>query len=230
MARPITLFTGQWADLPFVDVARLAAGWGYDGLEIACWGDHLDPWRWDDEEYVAGKLALLETFVKERPLPSEGGTLGGVAGEGTGTVTVDDAAVFLGRFTGGALATFEATRFALGRKNAIRIEINGSAGSLAFDFEDMNVLEFFDGSEPAETAGFRRIVVTEPEHPYVEAWWPAGHGLGYEHGFTHQVVDLVTAIAKGDDPAPSFADGLQVQRVLDAVERSAADNSAFTEI
>ena len=83
---------------------------------------------------------------------------------------------------------------------------------------------------PAETAGFRRILVTEPEHPYVAAWWPAGHGLGYEHGFTHQVVDLVTAIAQGEDPVPSFADGLQVQRVLDGVERSAADNSAFTEI
>jgi predicted dehydrogenase len=189
----------------------------------------------DLTQYITGQTltgvsALLETFVKERPLPSEGGTLGGVAGEGTGTVTVDDAAVFLGRFTGGALATFEATRFALGRKNAIRIEINGSAGSLAFDFEDMNVLEFFDGTEPAEFAGFRRILVTEPEHPYVAAWWPAGHGLGYEHGFTHQVVDLVTAIGEGTDPAPSFADGLQVQRVLDAVERSAANNSTFTEI
>jgi predicted dehydrogenase len=189
----------------------------------------------DLTQYITGQTltgvsALLETFVKERPLPSEGGTLGGVAGEGTGTVTVDDAAVFLGRFTGGALATFEATRFALGRKNAIRIEINGSAGSLAFDFEDMNVLEFFDGTEPAEFAGFRRILVTEPEHPYVAAWWPAGHGLGYEHGFTHQVVDLVTAIGEGTDPAPSFADGLQVQRVLDAVECSAANNSAFTEI
>jgi predicted dehydrogenase len=179
---------------------------------------------------ITGVSALLETFVKERPLPAASGTLGGTAGEGTGTVTVDDAAVFLGRFTGGALATFEATRFALGRKNGIRIEINGSAGSLAFDFEDMNVLQFFDGSEPAETAGFRRILVTEPEHPYVAAWWPAGHGLGYEHGFTHQVVDLVTAIAKGDDPAPSFADGLRVQRVLDAVERSAATHSTWTQI
>ena len=117
-----------------------------------------------------------------------------------GEVTVDDAAVFLGRFTGGALATFEATRFALGRKNAIRIEINGSAGSLAFDFEDMNVLQFFDGTEPAEIAGFRRIIVTEPEHPYVAAWWPAGHGLGYEHAFTHQVVDLVNAIAARRGP------------------------------
>jgi predicted dehydrogenase len=179
---------------------------------------------------LTGVSALLETFVKERPLPASEGSLSGVAGQGTGRVTVDDAAVFLGRFDGGALATFEATRFALGRKNAIRIEVNGSRGSLAFDFEDMNVLHLYDGDEPAATAGFRRIVVTEPEHPYVGAWWPAGHGLGYEHGFTHQVVDLVTAIAKGEDPTPSFADGLQVQRVLDAVERSAAARSVWTEI
>ncbi len=181
-------------------------------------------------ETLTGVSALVETFVKKRPLPASSGKLGGVGGEGMGEVTVDDAAVFLGRFTGGALATFEATRFALGRKNAIRIEVNGSAGSLAFDFEDMNVLQFFDGAEPAATAGFRRIVVTEPEHPYVAAWWPAGHGLGYEHGFTHQVVDLVNALAAGEQLTPSFADGLQVQRVLDAVERSAADRSTWTEI
>jgi predicted dehydrogenase len=189
----------------------------------------------DLTQYVTGQRltgvsALLETFVEERPLPASAGSLSGVAGEGMGTVTVDDAALFLGRFDGGALASFEATRFALGRKNAIRIEVNGSRGSLAFDFEDMNVLHFFDGDEPATTAGFRRIIVTEPGHPYVGAWWPAGHGLGYEHGFTHQVVDLVTAIAKGEDPTPSFADGLQVQRVLDAVERSAANTSSWTEI
>src|SRR4051795_2665086 len=179
---------------------------------------------------LTGVSGMLETFVKERPLPAEAGSLSGTAGEGAGQVTVDDAALFLGRFTGGALASFEATRFALGRKNAIRIEINGSGGSLAVDFEDMNVLHFFDGNDAAATAGFRRIVVTEPEHPYVAAWWPAGHGLGYEHGFTHQVVDLVTAIAKDQDPTPSFADGLQVQRVLAAVERSAENRSTWTEI
>ena len=179
---------------------------------------------------ISGVSGLLETFVKERPLPAESGKLSGVGGSEMGTVTVDDAAAFLARFDGGALGVFEATRFATGRKNAIRIEINGSEGSLAFDFEDMNVLHFHDATEPAATAGFRRIVVTEPEHPYVGAWWPAGHGLGYEHGFTHQVVDLLTAIAKDEDPTPSFADGLQVQRVLDAVERSAADRSTWTSI
>ena len=145
-------------------------------------------------------------------------------------MTVDDAAIFLGRFDGGALATFEATRFAAGRKNSIRIELNGSLGSLAFDFEDMNVLNFYDNTEESATAGFRRILVTEPVHPYVAAWWPPGHLLGYEHAFTHQVVDLVNALADGTDPAPSFADGLQVQRVLAAVEASAAKDSVWTEV
>ncbi len=191
----------------------------------------------DLTQHITGQLLTevsgrLETFVKERPVAAEAGSvggLGGAAGQGRGPVTVDDAAVFIARFTGGALGVFEATRFATGRKNGIRIEINGSAGSLAFDFEDMNVLQFFDASEPDETAGFRRIIATEPSHPYVAAWWPPGHGLGYEHGFTHQVVDLVTAIAEGVQPAPSFADGLQVQRVLAAVETS-SDTRSWQEV
>ncbi|NEE03607.1 Gfo/Idh/MocA family protein [Phytoactinopolyspora halotolerans] len=187
-------------------------------------------------EPITGVAAMMETFVPRRPLPGDGSgvaTLGGhVTGDDVpmGDVTVDDAAVFLARFGGGALATFEATRYATGRKNAIRIEINGSEGALAFDFEDMNVLHFYDATEDAQTAGFRRILVTEPEHPFVAAWWPPGHLLGYEHGFTHQMVDLVNAIADGRDPEPSFADGLRVQRVLAAVEHSAAKDSAWTEI
>jgi predicted dehydrogenase len=93
----------------------------------------------------------------------------------------------------------------------------------------MNVLEYYDARDDAQVAGFRRILATEPTHPYVEAWWPPGHGLGYEHGFTHQVVDLVTAIAGGTDPSPSFADGLQVQQVLAAVE-SSSDSRTWQEI
>ncbi|HUQ55617.1 Gfo/Idh/MocA family oxidoreductase [Lentzea sp.] len=174
---------------------------------------------------VAEVSGTLETFVTQRPLASEHSGLSGTASEESGPVTVDDAALFLARFAGGALASFEATRFANGRKNALRIEVNGSAGSLAFDFEDMNVLQFFDGTEDSAVAGFRRIVVTEPEHPYVAAWWPAGHGLGYEHAFTHQAVDFVRAVAEGTDPTPTFADGLQVQRVLAAVETSAASRT-----
>ena len=179
----------------------------------------------DLTQYITGDTigevsARLETFVKERPVAAEHSGLAGTAGAERGPVTVDDAAVFLATFRSGALGVFEATRFATGRKNAIRIEINGSLGSLAFDFEDMNLLHYYDATEDSRTAGFRRILATEPDHPYVAAWWPPGHLLGYEHGFTHQVVDLVTAIAEGADPTPSFADGLQVQRVLAAVETS----------
>jgi predicted dehydrogenase len=112
----------------------------------------------------------------------------------------------------------------------MRIEVNGSRGSLAFEFESMNELSFYDGTEDSETAGFRRILVTEPSHPYVGAWWPPGHLLGYEHSFTHEVVDLVNDIAAGVDPSPSFADGLQVQRVLAAVEASANADSAWREV
>jgi predicted dehydrogenase len=178
-------------------------------------------------ESLVGVSGILETFVRERPVAASSSGLSGEAGEGTGPVTVDDAALFFGRMSGGGLASFEATRFAAGRKNAIRLEINGTRGSLAFDFEDMNLLHFFDDTEESTTAGFRRIVVTEPDHPYTGAWWPPGHGLGYEHGFTHQVVDLVEDLAAGRQPTPSFADGLAVQRVLDAVERSSETGSGW---
>jgi predicted dehydrogenase len=176
---------------------------------------------------LTGVSALTETFVKERPLVASSGSLAATAGEGTGVVDVDDAAVFIARTDGGALATFEATRFAAGRKNAIRIEINGSKGSVAFDFERMNEFEFHDHTLPGAEAGFRRILATEPEHPHLDAWWPAGHGLGYEHTFTHEVVEFARAVAAGTAPSPSYEDGLYVQRVLDAVERSAAAGAGW---
>ncbi|WP_180903616.1 Gfo/Idh/MocA family protein [Nonomuraea indica] len=174
-------------------------------------------------QHVVGVSALTETFVKERPLAADSAGLAATGGAATGPVTVDDAALFIGRMSGGALASFEATRFATGRKNALRIEINGSRGSLAFDFEAMNELWVSEGD-----GGFTRVLVTEPDHPYVGAWWPPGHGLGYEHTFTHEIKDFLEAIAQGSDPAPSFADGLRVQRVLAAVEQSAADASRYT--
>lgn len=182
-------------------------------------------------ERLAGVSALTETFVRQRPLPT-GATSGlsAVSAAGTGEVTVDDAALFTARFPSGALASFEATRYATGRKNALRIELNGERGSLAFDLERLNELSFHDGTEPGAEAGFRRILVTEPDHPYLDAWWPPGHGLGYEHTFVHQARDLVHAIAEGRRPEPSFADGLQVQRVLAAVEESAEKNSVYTPI
>jgi predicted dehydrogenase len=179
---------------------------------------------------VTGVSALTETFVRERPLPQSSSGLSATGSGERGAVTVDDAALFLARFGRGAVATFEATRFATGRKNAMRIEVNGSQGSLAFDFESMNDLSFFDHTLDDETAGFRRILVTEPGHPYLSAWWPPGHLIGYEHSFTHEVRDLVDAIGTGVDPTPSFADGLQVQQVLAAVEASAAAGSHWTPV
>ncbi|MGY4961748.1 Gfo/Idh/MocA family protein [Streptomyces sp. 900105245] len=182
-------------------------------------------------ERLAGVSALTETFVRERPLPGGAGSgLTAMPAAGTGTVTVDDAALFTGRFASGALASFEATRYATGRKNALRIELNGERGSLSFDLERLNELWFHDATEPGAEAGFRRILVTEPDHPYMAAWWPPGHGLGYEHTFVHQARDLVHAIDEGRRPDPSFADGLQVQRVLAAVEESAEKNSVYTPV
>ena len=176
-------------------------------------------------DLIAGVSAATATFVGERPLPEAPG-----GAPRSGPVTVDDAVVFTARFRSGALASFEATRFATGRKNQLRIELNGDRGSLAFDLERLNELQFCDRTDDAAEAGFRRISVTEPGHPYLSAWWPPGHVLGWEHTFTHQVRDLVTAIAAGTDPVPSFAEGLQVQRVLAAVEQSAARESSWTPV
>jgi predicted dehydrogenase len=193
----------------------------------------IDAAQWITGQKITGVSALLETFVPERPLA---GNLVGLGGQGEigsdaprGSVTVDDAAIFSARFDGGAIGVFEATRYALGRKNAMRLELNGTKGSLAFDFEEMNVLSFYNAAESPD-AGFRRIFVTEPEHPYVGNWWPTGHGLGYEHGFTHQAVDLVTAIAEKRQPEPSFAEALQVQLALAAVEFSAANSSQWQKV
>ena len=179
---------------------------------------------------ITGVNAQLETFVKERPLPAASSGLSASSGTERGRVTVDDAAVFLGRLDAGALATYEATRFATGRKNAVRVELYGQRGSLAFDLERLNELEFLDATQDDAEQGFRRILVTEPSHPYLEAWWPPGHTIGWAESFTHEVRDLVDAIARGSDPEPSFEDGLQVQLVLDAVKRSAADRGCWTEV
>jgi predicted dehydrogenase len=153
---------------------------------------------------------LLETFVPERPLPE---------GRGMGQVDVDDAALALVRFAGGAIGTIEGTRFAPGRKNFNRFEVNGSRGSLAFDLERMNELELYEETGPE--SGFRTILATDASHPYVAAWWPPGHILGYEHTFVHTVHDFVQAAAGGAAMKPDFEDGLANQRVLDAIERSA---------
>ena len=186
----------------------------------------------DMVEYVTGSRltsvsGVLETLVSERPLLGEGIGLSGTASTQRGAVTVDDVALFHGRFENGALGSFEATRFRTGRKNAFRFEISGTLGAISFDMERMNELEFYDATAPALEQGFRRILVTEHGHPYASAWWPTGHLLGYEHAFSHQVADFVQAIAAGVAPSPSFEEGLHVQRVLEAIEHSSAGGSAW---
>jgi predicted dehydrogenase len=172
---------------------------------------------------------VIETIVKERPLLESKSGLSGSASSEYGQVTVDDIALFTGRFDGGALGSFEATRMSTGRKNALRIEVSGSAGAISFDLEDLNTLQVYDATAPGDRQGFTRILVTEPQHPYLSAWWPTGHMLGYEHGFSHQAKDFVDAIVGKFQPEPSFAAGLQVQRVLDAVEHSSQNGSAWTQ-
>ena len=158
---------------------------------------------------VAGDL---ETFIKERPIAGR---------RERGKVTVDDAAMALVRFDNGAMGTIEATRLAPGRKNFNRFEINGSRGSVAFNLERMNELEVYFESDPPELRGFRTISVTESRHPYINAWWPPGHIIGYEHTFVHTVFDLLEGIADGKSPAPNFEDGVRNQRVLEAIESAA---------
>jgi predicted dehydrogenase len=171
---------------------------------------------------IAGVSALTETFVPERPLTAGGGA--------RGPVTVDDAALFIARFAGGAVGGFEATRFATGHTEGLRVELNGELGSIVWDLGALNQLRLFDATEDPATQGFRTIQVTRAAHPYAGAWWPDGHTIGYEHTFTHEVRDLLHAIADGRDPVPSFADGLQVQEVLDAVQRSAASGAGWTKV
>jgi len=192
----------------------------------------IDSTQWITSSLITAVSAQLRTFVTERPVLGDSVGLGGrgAAGGARGPVTVDDAAAWTADFDNGALGVFEATRMALGRKNANRIEINGSTGSVAFDFERMNEIELFESTDEAGRQGFRRILVTEPEHPYMAAWWPPGHGLGYEHAFVHEAVDLVTAIATGEGIHPTFDDAAQVQRVLAAVEASAGDQSRLTAV
>jgi predicted dehydrogenase len=161
---------------------------------------------------ITSVSGLLHTFVTERPLPGQSNV--------KGHVDVDDAAMALLRFQSGAIGTVEGTRFATGRKNYNRFEINGSTGSVAFDLERMNELELY--VEEGPNGGFRTVLVTDAKHPYAGAWWPPGHIIGYEHSFTHTVCDLVKAIAEQKLPTPNFDDGVKNQRVLDAVERSAA--------
>jgi len=167
-------------------------------------------------------VGMSETFIKERPLPSSmtGLSAKGDASAPKGEVTVDDATLFLARFANGALGSFEATRFAPGHRCTNAFEINGSKGSVKFDFERMNELEVYFTDDAEDVQGFRRVMATDPAHAYMDGWWPAGHSIGYGQTFTHVIVELLNAIAEDRQPVPNFHDGVKCQAVLEAVEKS----------
>lgn len=169
----------------------------------------------DLARYLVGEFSsvtgIQKTFISERPLSD---------GKGTGEVTTDDATSFLATFENGAVGSFQATRLAPGRKNFLRLEIFGSRGGLGFNLERMNELEYFESEDDVSTQGYRSILLTDPSHPYVKAWWPPGHIIGWEHTFVHQMKDLLDAIGDKKSASPDFYDGLRCQQVLDAVETS----------
>ncbi|HME52817.1 MAG TPA: Gfo/Idh/MocA family oxidoreductase [Candidatus Lokiarchaeia archaeon] len=198
--------------------------------ELAGSGPHgdLNAHILDLATMLVGKITkvngMTETFIKERPLEGAAGALGAAKADTKkmGKVTVEDAAIFMARFENGALGTFEATRFAKGRRNYNRFEINGSKGSLAFNLERFNELEFFSEDDPKFAQGFKTINVTEGVHPYTDHWWPAGHIIGWEHTFIHEIYEFFKAIVEDEPITPSFDDGFYNNKVLDAVLASAA--------
>jgi predicted dehydrogenase len=170
----------------------------------------------DQVTEVSGRL---HTFTSQRP-----------GRNGPEEVTVDDAAWATLTLASGAIASVEVSRVATGQKNSLKLEIYGDKGALLFDLEDLNELGFLDATLPVREQGFRRILVNEPEHPYVDAWWPQGHVIGWEHTFTHEIRDFLVAVGTGTQPSPSFEDGLTVQRILAAVEESAAAKSSLIQL
>lgn len=185
----------------------------------------------DLARYLVGEpvavTAMLKTFVKERPEPGENSAVFS-AGDTSGSqkklpVTVDDAASLVLEFENGAMGSLEASRFATGRKNYNCFEIYGSKGALCFDLERMNELQYYDNTEPNAQRGYRTILVTEGEHPYVGAWWPQGHIIGYEHTFVHAFKEFVHAIAEGGSMTPDFNDGEQIIRTLQAAQISSRE-------
>ncbi|MCM8772511.1 MAG: Gfo/Idh/MocA family oxidoreductase [Candidatus Omnitrophica bacterium] len=183
----------------------------------------------DMARYLIGEfdevIGMSETFIKERPVLKEKeeletGLVYTEKGEEKGIVDVDDATIFLVKFKNGAIGSFEATRFALGRKNYQFFEINGSKGSIIFNLERLNELKFYSLEDPAYSQGFRTIIATDASHPYAGNWWPAGHIIGYGESFVNMVADILNSIAKDENPVPNFYDGVKCQEVLESVEIS----------
>ncbi len=174
---------------------------------------------------VTSVMAMTTNFITERPLPGAGAaTFSAGTGASTekGKVTVEDAAFMVVTFDNGALGSFDVSRFAVGRKNHNTFEIYGEKGSILFDLERMNELQYYSADDPPEARGFRTIMTTESVHAYVSHWWPPGHIIGYEHEFIHAVVDFLHAVETGGEIHPNFADGVAETKVLEAGLQSAA--------
>ncbi|MCA9876372.1 MAG: Gfo/Idh/MocA family oxidoreductase, partial [Thermomicrobiales bacterium] len=142
-------------------------------------------------------VGTLSTFIKQRKVATasgEGAGLGAASGDEYGDVTVDDSTTFLANFASGATGTFEATRLAPGRRNYNSFEINGSKGSVVFDLENLNNLQYFSWDDDADAQGFRTIICCDSVHPYGGHWWPDGHIIGYEHSFTHSLYDFLMGL------------------------------------
>lgn len=173
----------------------------------------------DLARYLVGEIgsvsAMKKTFIKQRP-DGQGGM---------GTVDVDDAFASVVEFENGALGTLEATRFAGGRKNGQRLEINAEKGSIVFNLERMNEMEvFWVGEQPKETQGFHNVLVSEGYHPWWENWWPQGHMIGWEHTFMHEITHLLDCIVNDKPVSPigaDFEDGYRAAVICDAIVDSA---------
>lgn len=175
---------------------------------------------------IADVMALTTNFVKERPIASQDGQ-GNLKAEALSSekakVTVEDASLMMVNFKNGAVGSFEGTRFANGRKNKLSFEIYGSKGSLSFNLERMNELEFYSQEDTTGLKGFRTILATEDTHPYIKNWWPPGHIIGYEHTFIHAAADFIEAVHGKRTIEPNFKDGISILKVLEAGLQSAVE-------
>ncbi|MBI2422618.1 MAG: Gfo/Idh/MocA family oxidoreductase [Candidatus Hydrogenedentes bacterium] len=190
----------------------------------------------DMAQYLVGEIgevsAAMQTFIKERPVIEGQATIAAKATKKSakkGVVDVDDGVIVLARFKGAnTLGTFEATRFAPGKRNQNCIEIYGSKGSVIFNQEDMHKFQYYNIADPPHLQGFRSIHATDGAHPYAANWWPSAHLIGYEHLFTHEVYEFIQQLGKKKVTYPTFEDGLRCQMVLDAVEKAAAKKKWVT--
>jgi predicted dehydrogenase len=198
----------------------------FRGRYLQDWGDDpsLDTWRFHADEAGSGALGDLGAHVVDlsRFLAGEIAAVSGLVKTFMPGRQVDDAIEAAVEFEEGGVGTIEATRLALGRRNAFQWEINGSKASLAFDMERLNELQVFraDGDR---ARGFKTVLVSEPEHPFWEHWWPPGHIIGWEHTFVHEIHHLLRAIAGETEVAPygaDFEDGYRAAEVCDAIVRS----------